>query len=165
MMAEKLIELAILLNKEYVDKAVELLQQLEIARENVEAMKEFIKAGQWDDAWREYEVIAAEVVKNPVMTMTAWNPVMTAWVSKPVLEGYEKRAEYLGEPRPEIAGRVLEGREAPYPIDGVEAEKRIEEYLKPQKIDWEESLEEMLKPQKAEWEKTLEKYGVREDGK
>jgi len=154
--ARKLIELAILLNKEYADKAVELLQQLEIAKENVEAMKEFIKAGQWDDAWLEYEVIAAEVVKNPVK-----NPVMTAWVSKSVLEGYEKRAEYLGEPRPEIAGRVLEGREAPYPIDGVEAEKRIEEYLKPQKIDWEESLEEMLKPQKAEWEKTLEKYGMR----
>jgi len=154
--ARKLIELAILLNKEYADKAVELLQQLEIAKENVEAMKEFIKAGQWDDAWLEYEVIAAEVVKNPVMT---------AWVSKSVLEGYEKRAEYLGEPRPEIAGRVLEGREAPYPIDGVEAEKRIEEYLKPQKADWEERLEEMLKPQKTEWEKTLEKYGVREDGK
>ena len=125
----------------------------EEAEEIFDAMEMFIKEGQFDDAWEQYEVLADIVVKY------IEDPPLTTWLPEETYEGYEKSAKIVGETKSRYAREVLEGRRTPVePPNGIGAKERAERIAMPKerKADWEMILEEAEKPTKADREKVLE---------
>ena len=133
-------------------------------------MRDFIRAGQWDDAWDKYQVLADVIAR--------YDPVISAYVTRETYEVYEKAA------RPEetissYARKVLEGKRVPAEVpDGVRARHRVQEALREAEgepdymrrirehieawskpADWEVELQELTKPTKIDWEERLRKYG------
>jgi len=124
----------------------------EEAEEVFDAMEMFLKNGQFDDAWEQYEVLADIVVKY------IEDPPLTTWLPEETYEGYEEAAEVVGETKSRYAREVLEGRRTPVePPNGIRARERAERIAKPKekKVEWEEIIEEAEKPAEADWEKIL----------
>ena len=139
-------------------------------KDTVKDMRDFIRAGQWDDAWDKYQVLADVIAR--------YDPVISAYVTRETYEVYEKAA------RPEetissYARKVLEGKRVPAEVpDGVRARHRVQEALREAEgepdymrrirehieawskpADWEVEMQELTKPTKIDWEERLRKYG------
>ena len=124
----------------------------EEAEEIFDAMEMFIKEGQFDDAWEQYEVLADVVVKY------IEDPPLTTWLPEETYEGYEKSAKIVGETKSRYAREVLEGRRTPVePPNGIRARERAEKIAKPKerKAEWEKIIEEAEKQVEADWERTI----------
>ena len=65
---KRLVDLAVLMSKEQREQAISLLDEIKDkvpaeAKDIVENLRKFIESYQWDDAWNEYEALAAIVQK------------------------------------------------------------------------------------------------------
>jgi len=126
-------------------------QAVEEAEEIFDAMEMFLKEGQFDDAWEQFEVLSDIVVRY------IEDPPLTTWLPEETYEGYEKASRVVGETKSRFAREVLEGRRTPVePPDGVRARERVRKIAKQEeKADWEKIIEEAEKPVEADWEKIL----------
>ena len=174
--------LAIYMHREDADASLKKLDELynelppearEELKGTVNDMRDFIKAGQWDDAWDKYQILVDVIGK--------YDPVISAYVTKETYEAYEK-ATRPEETMSYYARKVLEGERSPAtPPDGVVASQRVAEQITAtreaewerhikeqlaslgQKADWEKELEELTKPVEPEWLKRLREYGGEEE--